>query len=266
MKQIVLSFFILLLILMTGCGKQPDSLQKKSSIQFKNSSIELTKNVKALNINVDSGNITIFCWDEPDIKFEIKHTVRDYQTEEQLAKRLEKFSTETKTENGTCFIEVDYEGKIKEQDDVYSDVKLTIPRRIKELTIHQDSGSLRVEDKYQGGINAELVKVNTEIKSLYGLLNLQCEEGNIRLNSGILSNDSLVKVNSGNINIKTACQNNSVYTFQTNRGNVDLTFPKDAPINMDVYGTVTNNQFTGMEGNIAVIASTKFGKISVNGY
>ncbi len=266
MKQLFRYFIFVLLILLTGCGKQPETLQKNSSSEDINSSIELTKDVKALNIKLDSGNINIFCWDKPDIKCEIKHTIRDYQTDDQLAKLLKKFSAETKIESSICSIDVKYKGKVRDSQDIYSEVKLTIPKRVKELTIYQDAGSLTVEDKYQGGINAELDKVNAEIRSLYGLLKLKCEEGNIRLNSGKLSNDSQVKVGSGNIHIKSACQNNSSYSFQTKAGNIDLAFPKESPINLDVFGTVTNNQFTGMDGSITVNASTNIGKISVNGY
>ncbi|MDF2988688.1 MAG: hypothetical protein K0R50_4198 [Eubacterium sp.] len=257
---------LILTILITGCGQQSDELHKQSVFQYKNSTLELTKKVKTLSIKVDSANLQIYCWDNPEIKYEIKHTVRDKKSDEQLEKLLEKFSIETNVKDNVCTIIVNYNGKIKNTQDILSQIKLTIPRRIKSMIITQEQGIFTVEDKYEGNINAELNSVNSEIKSMCGVLVLKCKNGNARLNSGELSNGSEVNVETGNIYIKAQCKDMSKYLFKTDTGNVDLTFPVASNIKLDLFGTITNNQFTGMDGSIDIIASTNIGKISVDGY
>ncbi|WP_242856141.1 hypothetical protein [Ruminiclostridium josui] len=108
--------------------------------------------------------------------------------------------------------------------------------------------------------------VNTEIKAMNGKLIWKCDTGNFRLGSGKLLGDSTVNITTGNISAKAECQDNSEYVVKTGVGNVELSFPKDKDVTVDSYGTLQNNQFTGIDGNIKVKAATDMGKISVTGY
>lgn len=258
--------FLIITILFTGCGQQAVTLHKQDSYQYKNSTIELNKKVKSLNISVDSGKLQIFCWDKPEISCEIKHTVRDKKTDEQLQKLLNKFSVKSTVKDNTFYISVDYGGKIKNSNDILSEIKLTIPRRINSIELVQQQGSFVVEDKFEGSIKAELEAASAEIKALYGSMSVRCENGNVRLNSGRLTGASEVKIENGNIYIKAECEDKSVYSFETGTGNIELTFPVTAAISLDTEGTISHNQFTGSEGDIKVRANTKFGKMSINGY
>ncbi len=258
--------FLLTAILFTGCGRQAVTPHKQSSYQYKNSTIELNKKVKSLDISVDSGELRIFCWDKPEISCEIKHTVRDKKTDEQLQKLLNKFSVKSTVEDNTCHISVDYDGNIKNSNDIFSEIKLTIPRRINSIELVQEQGSFVVEDKFEGSIKAKLEAASAEIKVLYGSMSVHCENGNVRLNSGRLTGASDVKIEKGNIYVKAECQSKSVYSFETVTGNIDLTFPVTSAISLDAVGTISHNQFTGSEGDIKVKSSTKFGKLSINGY
>lgn len=267
MKRIGLSIFIILIVIITGCGSdQTAVIPKHGASQYKNSSIEITKAINTIDINIDSGNLQIYCWDKKEIKFEAKHTVRDNKTNEDLEKLLKKYSIISEEKENTFFVTVDYDGKIKNLQDVHTDIKLTIPRQIKKLNISEQLGSLIIEDKFEGDISAKLDSVNSEIKALKGQLILKCKTGNLRLNSGKLYNGSCVDINSGSIYLKAECQEASKYSFQTQSGNVELIFPIKSNIFLKSFGTVQNNQFTGIEGDTEIEASTKMGKISVNGY
>ncbi|MHB8062053.1 MAG: hypothetical protein ACYDG2_05360, partial [Ruminiclostridium sp.] len=94
----------------------------------------------------------------------------------------------------------------------------------------------------------------------------KCETGNLRLNSGKLSDKSCVNINSGSMYLKAECQELSKYSFRTHTGNVELNFPVNSSILLKSFGTVKNNQFTGIEGNIEIETSTEMGEIAVNGY
>ncbi len=267
MKRLTVYFlFLFITILLAGCGRQAVALHKQGTYQYKNSTIELSKKVRKLDISVDSGKLQIFCWDKPEITCEIKHTVRDKKTDEQLQKLLNKFSVKSTVKDNICYISVDYDGNIKNSNDIFSEVKLTIPRRINSIELVQEQGSLVVEDKFEGSIKAELEAASAEIKALYGSMLIHCENGNFRLNSGRLTRASEVKIEKGNIYVKAECEGKSTHSFETRTGNIELTFPVTAAISLDTAGTISHNQFTGSEGDIKVNASTKFGKLSINGY
>jgi len=266
MKRIYLFIFIIIIIVFTGCGDKDTVTFKHGESLYKNSLIEIAKDINTIDIDINSGNLQIYCWDKKEIKFEAKHTIRDNKTNEELQKQLKKYSIVSEEQENTFFFTVDYKGNVKDIQNIYTDVKLTIPRRISKISISQQHGSIIIEDKFEGDISAELDSVNSEIKALKGKLSFKCETGNFRLNSGKLSNESFVDINSGSIYLKTECQEQSKYSFQTQSGNIELNFPVNSNILLKSYGTVQNNQFTGVEGNIVIETSTKMGEISVNGY
>ena len=168
-------------------------------------------------------------------------------------------------QDNTCYISANYNKRIDNPDDILSEIKLTIPRRINVIKLEQDQGSFIVEDKFEGSITANIRKGNTELKALYGNVNLNCTRGNFRLGSGKLTGSN-IKIESGNISLKAQCQNKSDYIFETETGNIELYFPVQSDICIDAFGTVSHNQFAGVDGNTTIKASTKIGKISVNGY
>ncbi len=266
MKRILIYISIIFTILISGCGQQSVAIHKQGSYQFGNLQIKLTKEVRTLKVSIDSGTLQIYCWDKPVINVKTKHTVRDNKTVEQLQKLLENFKVETSIKEGTCHIAVNYSGNIKNPKDVLSEIELTIPRRINSLEISQEQGNFIMQDFFEGNINASLNAVSTEIKSLSGGLVLHCSKGNVHLNSGKLTGGSEIKVDAGNLYIKTECQKKCNYSFETETGNIELAFPKAAGLTLDVFGTIAHNQFTGSEGDINVKVSSKFGKISINGY
>jgi len=267
MRQLSLYIVIILIVIITGCGSDKAAITTKNGVsQYKNSSIEITKVIDTININVDSGNLQIYLDDKNEIDFRVKHTIRDYKTNEELEKLLKKYSITSKKQKNSLFFTVDYRDKIKGTQTVCSDIKLTISRRIKKINISQQLGSLAIEDKYEGDIVAKLDSVNSEIKSMEGKLSFECVTGNLRLNSGKLLDGSLVDINSGSIYVKAECMDKSKYSFKTQKGNIRLNFPVSSDILLESFGTVQNNQFTGLVGNIEIETSTKMGKISVNGY
>lgn len=266
MKRNILFVVIILLIFVCGCGDKYKAISKHAATTYKNSSFEIARGVNTLNINLDSGNLQIYCWDNKEIQMELKHAVVDFKTIEGLEKLLKEFDVTNEERKNAFMLSVEYRNKIAKNQNIYSDLKITIPKRIKNLNITQKSGSLAIEDKYEGNLTAQLDEVNSEIKSMKGQLKLKCKNGNVRLNSGKLQNRSYADVDAGNIFIKTECQQKSNYLFKTNAGNVDLNFPVSSDILVQSLGTILNNQFSGMEGTIKIETSTKMGKISVNRY
>lgn len=268
MKRIILYILILLIIIpiISGCGSKETELAKHQAFAYKNSTVKVTKDVKTIDINIDSGNLKIFSWDKEEIKYEAKHIVRDNKTDDQLDNMLKKYSIVSDVKDKIYKISVGYDGKITNAQDFVTDIELTIPRYIKKINISQQLGSIIVEDKIEGDIVAKLDSASTEIKSINGQLVLKGDSGNVRVNSGKLTNNSSIDISAGNIFVKAECQEQSKYSFQTVKGNIELIFPIDSNILIDSFGTVKNNQFTGVEGNINIKASTKMGKISVNGY
>ncbi|MHB8062052.1 MAG: hypothetical protein ACYDG2_05355, partial [Ruminiclostridium sp.] len=169
MKRIFLYMFIILIVIITGCENSEGMASPKHGLSlYKDSAIEISKDINTIDINIDSGNIQIYCWDKKEIKFEAKHNIRDNKTSEELEKQLKKFSIISKEQENTFLFAVDYKGNIKNTQDIYTDIKLTLPRRIKKIDITQQIGVLKIEDKFEGDISAQLDSVNSEIKAMTG--------------------------------------------------------------------------------------------------
>ncbi|AEY65730.1 hypothetical protein [Clostridium sp. BNL1100] len=266
MKRIPLCLVMAAFIILSSCGSDNTVFPKHSTYSYNNGSVKVNKSIKTLNINIDSGNLQIYCWDNDEIKYEAKHVVRGNKSDEALQKLLKKYSIKSSQKEKTTFITVSYAGKIKKPQDFYSEIKLTVPRTIKNISIKQDVGSILIEDKFEGDITGDVDSANTEIKAMNGKLIWKCDTGNFRLDSGKLLRDSTINITAGNISSNAECQDNSQYVFKTGAGNVELSFPKDSDVTVDSYGTLQNNQFTGIDGSIKIKASTDMGKISINGY
>lgn len=267
MKRLIIYILITLIVIITGCASDKSTITPKQGTSlYKNFSKEITKGVNTIDINIDSGNLQIYCWDKKEIKFEVKHTVRDNKRIEELEKLLTKYLIISKEKGEKFLFTVNYKDKIIEPQDFYSDIKLTVPKRIKNINIIQEYGNIIIEDKYQGNITCNLGTVNSEIKYIKGKLIYNCDAGNIRLNSGKLFNGSCVDIKLGSIFIKAEGQEQARYSFQTEIGNIDLAFPVSSNILVNSFGTVDNNQFTGIDGSIVIKVTAEMGKISVNGY
>jgi DUF4097 and DUF4098 domain-containing protein YvlB len=266
MKRISLLILAVLLIFLFGCENSETTAVKHEVSKFRDSEFDTAKGIHYVNINIDSANFKIYFWDKKEIRVEAKHTIRDNKTIEKLEKLLDKYSITSENKEDTYFLTVKYNGRIDNPEDIYTDIKLTIPRKIKEVNITQQAGNLIFEDKYTGNINANLTSVNTELKSLKGQIILECKKGNMSLNSGTLLNNSSVKINNGNIRIKAQCQSRSEYSFETETGNIELNFPIDSDILLQSSGRVKYNQFCGIDGNIHIKTSAKTGEISASGY
>lgn len=266
MKRIPLCLVMAAFIILSSCGNENKVFPKHSTYSYNNGVVKVSKSIKTLDINIDSGNLQIYCWDDDEIKYEAKHVVRGNKSDEDLQKLLKKYSVKSNQKEKTTYITVSYAYKVKKPQDFYTEIKLTIPRTIKNISIKQDVGSILIEDKFEGNITGDIDSVNTEIKAINGKLCWKCDTGNFRLGSGKLLRDSIVNIAAGNISAKAECQINSQYIFKTGAGNVELSFPRDSDVTVDSYGTLQNNQFTGIDGNIQVKATTDMGKISINGY
>ena len=266
MKRIILYILLFLLILATGCVEEKTVIPKHGASMYDDLSVNLNKTTKTLDISIDSGNLQIYCWDKKVIKLEAKHTIRDNKTIEELEELLKKYTIISEEKDNTIFFTVEYDGTIKNPQDIYTDIKLTIPKQINMLNISHQFGSIIIRDRFEGDITADLDYVNSEIKSFKGLLIYKCDNGNLRVNSGKLSNQSYVDIKSGNIFIKTQCEEKSKYFFKTKTGNIDLNFPINSNIKLNSTGTVNSNHFVENEGDIDVEVYSKIGNISLNGY
>lgn len=266
MKRIILYILVFFLVIVSGCAEKNAVIPKHGASMYDDLSINLSKSTKTLDLSIDSGNLQIYCWDKKVIKLEAKHTIRDNKTNEELVELLKNYTIIPEEKDNTLFFTVEYDGTIKNPQDIYTDIKLTIPKQINMLNISHQFGSIIIRDKFEGDITADLEHVNSEIKSFRGQLIYKCDNGNLRVNSGRISDQSYVDINSGSIYIRAQCEEKSKYYFKTKNGNMDLYFPADLSIKLNSTGTVTNNQFVENDGDIEVEAYAKMGYISLNGY
>lgn len=259
MKKIISSVLIIIfLFLLTGCVNNEQKTVIREASECKEWTKTVSRGIESIYIIMDTSNLNVYCWNKKEIKCDIHNYARGKKTMEDLDKILKKYHDkyEEKEKNGYITIN---------NEDIISDVTLTIPKSMN-LIVNQKSGSLKIIDRFEAGLIVNAVNVSSEINEIQGNLQFIGDNGYVHVNSGRLTDGSSVSLKNGNIIIKAECIKNSKYDFQTVKGNIDLSFPVSSDINIQSFGTVQNNQFTGVDGSILMNVSTKIGKISVNGY
>ncbi|MDO8610327.1 MAG: hypothetical protein Q7R95_07290, partial [bacterium] len=146
------------------------------------------------------------------------------------------------------------------------DLKIYVPQKISNINCKIVSGKIKIFDQIKCNLNIEMNMVNTEISVFKGKIVLKGDKGDLRINSGQLLPDSFVKLNNGSIIIKAELASQGKYDFETDIGNVDLTFPKESKINIENIGMLDVNEFISEDATTKVSVVTGMGKITLKKY
>jgi len=101
---------------------------------------------------------------------------------------------------------------------------------------------------------------NISVTGLSGILQIQDSIGNISVQQAILSDGSSLRTSSGNVTFKgsldtttLASNSQSIYTIQSETGNLDVTLPADTNVILDAY---TNSGIIASDFDVSKIKSS----------
>ncbi len=103
---------------------------------------------------------------------------------------------------------------------------------------------------------------NISVTGLSGILQIQDSIGNISVQQAILSDGSSLRTSSGNVTFKgsldtttLASNSQSIYTIQSETGNLDVTLPADTNVILDAY---TNSGTIASDFDVSKIKSSDY--------
>jgi hypothetical protein len=261
---LIILVIIACILLVQGCSKDDIIIGPKSEVtSYSEKTIKADKPIE-LNISCDSSNIEISTWDKNEAKFEVTKRIRGLESKEILESKLKDFNiTEENSDNKVTFISK-YKENIKSPQDIMTDLKLTLPSEMKALNIKVDTGTIKVYSKIKCDLKLDINMVNTIINSFEGKINLKGDMGNLTIVKGKINKDSSVVVNMGNISINAEYDEDGIYDYETDVGNIDLKIPEDSKISVESSGVIEGNKFVNKLYKTKIKLRSDMGKITIN--
>lgn len=220
-----------------------------------------------LSINGQYVNVELYTWEKDEVKLEVTCRLRGALEKEELDSRIKDFYINTKESNGIISFISGYKGNNKGIDEEIVDLRVFTAKNIASINMEIGNGSIRLLDDLNCRLSAVLDKVNTEINRLEGSINLKVNMGNVRLCGGKLMGESNIVTTMGNIDVKTAFDEQGSYRFETKVGNIDLMVPEKSRVSFYCKGTVETNQFNSTSNSTMypcrVTVVSEIGEISI---
>jgi PBP1b-binding outer membrane lipoprotein LpoB len=258
--------FILCIFILTGCSVDNVNIGPKTQVTSYKEEIFKDVNVKRLNFKSQYSNMEVYCWDKNDVKFEITRRIRGIQSKDILEGKLKDFTVDIKQEEENLVFTSGYKGEIDNPIDRSLDLKMYIPKKIKNMDLKLDSGTINFLDDVDYDVKFDADMADITINRLNGKIELKSNIGNVSIKSGRIKANSNIVEGVGNINIKSEFEENSGYNIETNIGNVDLALPEKSHVSFETVGTLELNELPSSSNNLNVKVRSGMGKISIKKY
>ncbi len=271
MKRTLSCLLIIILFILQAACTNEESLDlgpKKEVSEFISKTYKAGKN-STLSVDSDYGNICIYCWDNSEIKFDVKKKIRGIGDKNKLEKKLKDFKIETNGSESVISLVSRYEGDKNNPIDNSIDVNIYVPRNSRDISLKLNTGTIKIIDSIKCNLKTDVKMANVDIASMEGEIQALAQMGNIRIGSGRILKNSNIKLEQGNISVKADLSKMSDGQFETGLGNIELQVEKNSLIEFETIGEVEINEFKNMvmedvSGKIRL--STSMGKISIRKY
>lgn len=257
---VFICFFVL------GCGiKEEIWGTKREVVSYGERILEIERSPE-ISINLDSGNIEIYSWRENSVKFEITERVRGMEEKEVIEKKLKNFSIFTENENNIILISIKYEGVINNPADIFTDLRVYIPQKIRLLDCKLDIGKIKIYDDLRCMLKLNVDTVNVNINRFEGILAFSARMGDLRVSGGKILKGSTINTGMGNILIKAEIESSGDYHFGTGVGNIELSLPEKSNFMLQCEGNLRKNEFLYNQKGALVMINNQMGEITVEKY
>jgi hypothetical protein len=261
-----LAFLLIPLICLSACSLSGVTVgPKKEVLEYEERRMPV-KSPLNLEIISDSGNIQLYSWDRQEVKLEINKVIRGTQTKEALKEQLKEYAVNDRIKESEIQIKTYCKGSEKNPADRRIDMRLFIPKRGGNIRCSLDIGTLKFHDDIHGDLRIKTNMANVDINRLEGLIQLEGNLGNVRIEGGKILSGSSILEKMGNISIKAEYEEGGSYCFETELGNIDLKVPSDAPVSFDSIGKVDTNEFPVASYRTRVRMVSGMGTITVKKY
>jgi hypothetical protein len=198
-----------------------------SASKYKAGVLKVTEK-SSLVLKCDKADVSIYCWKNPEIRFEAKETIIGRQDRDKLPEELERFKTEIFANNKekTTVISSSFDNKGWPED--YA-VKLSIyvPRSISSIKGAVNNGSISVMDDVDCDIDLTGSGLDININSIRGSAACNVSKGNISIRGGHITGKLAIDTLEGNISIRSKFDDPAACSIKTGAGFIDMMVPKE---------------------------------------
>ncbi|KNY25062.1 hypothetical protein [Pseudobacteroides cellulosolvens] len=271
MKRTLSCLLIIILFFLQAACTNEESLDlgpKKEVSEFISKTYKAAKN-STLSVDSDYGNIYIYCWDNSEIKFDVKKKIRGIGDRNKLERKLKDLKIETNSSESVTSLISRYEGDKNNPIDNSIDVNIYVPRNSGDISLRLNTGTIKVIDSIKCNLKTDVKMANVDISGMEGEIHALAQMGNVRVGSGKIINGSNIKLEQGNISVKADLSNMRDGQFETGLGNIELQVEKNSQVEFETIGEVETNEFKNRvmeEFSGKIRLSTSMGKISIRKY
>jgi hypothetical protein len=264
--KVILPLMAAIIMITSGCSSQNISVGPKREVNEYIEKTILATGLPGLDISIDSGNIEFYSWEKKEVKLEITKRVRGLYTEEFLKKKLGDFNIDIKEDDSKISFKSTYKGSIKNPIDRSTDVRVYVPRKTGSIDCNLKLGKIKFYDDVKCDLGFKIDMANVDINRLVGKLTLNADMCDLKVSGGRLFDDSSVKINMGNIYIKSEFEDEGIYTFDTGMGSLEVNLPDGSPVSFECIGSLEVNEFSKVGYPSKVSLRSGMGKIAVRKY
>lgn len=201
-------------------------------------------------VEIESGNIEVYTWKKDEVKFEITKRIRGMENEDSLKEKLGDFGIDIKENGNVVSVKDFYRGTAKNSSDINIGLRMYIPRKPGLFDCNLKMGKIVFFDDIRCNISIAVNMADVSINRMIGKLSLQADMCNLKISEGRILDGSSVKINMGNIYVKSEFEENGVYLFDTGMGNLEINLPEDSKVAFECVGSVEIDEVSKVnEGN-----------------
>lgn len=248
---------------LTGCSSDFKILPKKEATAY-NEKTYSVKNAVKISFDCDNANIEFYTWNKDDVKIESTRRTRGNSSEEILKEELAKFEISESQDNSTINFKSRYDGLIKEDTGKSIDLKVYLPIKVDSVHFDVKTGSVKFVDDISCNIIDGSIDIgNCEISHMKGCLVFSGDISNFKLKSGLLTGDSKVTINTGNIYANSYYTEGKNYSYENDIGTVEICAPAASKISFETIGMTEANDFSPTTYPTIVKVKNNMGKITI---
>lgn len=216
-----------------------------------------------LSIEIESGEIDIYTHNNESVIFETAVRATGAGEKDEMEKSISKVPCIIECGEGKTSFEFPGVNNRKDTWSLSTDVVVCMPSQTKHVFIKIGSGKVTFHDDMKCDIVIEAGEAGICVNNIDGRLNVDGQEGNIRICSGKLEDGSQVRVGTGNVYVSVDEYREGAYFFETKKGNIVVSAFQDGGICFESSGIVKKNDFDLTDAPALVRLSSDIGEISI---
>ncbi|HHW30864.1 MAG TPA: hypothetical protein GXX20_04195 [Clostridiaceae bacterium] len=264
--RVIIPLLAAIALFVSGCGSDNVVLGPKRGVEEYIEDTIPVKGLANLDVSIESGNLEVYTWDKDEVKLEITKRIRGQEDEEALKKKLGDFSIDINKDENVVSVQAAYKGSTKNPVDISTDIRMYIPKKAASFDCNVKVGQIKFFDDIRCNLNFLIDRANVSINRMIGKLSLNADMCDLKVSEGRMLEGSNVKINMGNIYVKSEFGDEGTYFFDTGMGSLEVNLPDGSPVTIECVGSLEVNEFPETGHDTKVSLRSGMGKIAVRKY